>query len=205
MLTRLATHYAVRERLDEGQAAVWGGDGERRAGRAEGRHAQRRADARRRAARRRAARRARRAPGWRAASTWCAAPTARGSRGTTRRSTRWSRRRCCATWRSRISAAAAASGPMGDAGALGGRGRTARWRRAARRSRTLWAGPRPCAEPTPPSAGGARRRALTPTSRGRARRARPPVSAGRRDVARMPLRHCGQRAPGRPFAPAMAR
>ena len=85
---------------------------QRRAGRPQGRRAERRPDARRRPARRRrcSARSAR--PGWRAASTSCAAPSRSWlSPGTARRSTPSSRRRCCATSRSRTSAAAAATGP----------------------------------------------------------------------------------------------
>ena len=105
----------------------------RRAGRAEGRHRQRRPHARRRPHRRRPARRAGRG---RAGARHQRRARHRPQLGGLERRgawTRWSRPRCCATWRWRTSAAAAASGCRARRRRTGRRRWSRCWRRSARR------------------------------------------------------------------------
>ena len=101
---------SATQRVPEGKAAHPRRRRHRRAGRAEGRHRQRRAHARRRPARRRPDRR----PGrGRAGARHQRRARHRPQLGGLERrgdGRRWSRPRCCATWRWRTSAAAAANG-----------------------------------------------------------------------------------------------
>jgi 2-hydroxychromene-2-carboxylate isomerase len=136
ILARLATHYQLRLRLDEGHAALWGGvvsgalvglkadllsggltlGGGLLAGGLLG---------------------ALGSAGLARCVNLVRGTDRRGCRGTARRSMRSSRRRCCATSRSRTSVAAAATGPKASrrrTGRTSSRRRSARIARRSRRS-----------------------------------------------------------------------